>query len=160
MQRLFLSLAVLVVGAATLVAQEIPFRIDPSTDFSRFKTYKWVHTDHESYPVDPKIIEATDAELARKGLKKTDSDVADAFLCYHSYFGTEKFYRYHSEGEGSPTGPYVFTIQTGEVAIDMYDSSSKKLIWRNTADINPKAKPKHITKAVSKLLKNYPPKKV
>ena len=77
------------------------------------------------------------------------------FICYHSNFGTEKFSKYGSEFEGT----YMFTIQTGQVAIDMYDAPTKKLVWRNTADINPKARPKDIAKALSKLLKNYPPKK-
>ena len=47
----------------------------------------------------------------------------------------------------------------------MYDSAKKELVWRGVASktIDPKAKPekqqKKITKAVDKLLKNYPPKK-
>jgi hypothetical protein len=47
----------------------------------------------------------------------------------------------------------------------MYDSAKKDLVWRGTATktIDPKAKAekqqKNITKAVTKLLKNYPPKK-
>jgi hypothetical protein len=47
----------------------------------------------------------------------------------------------------------------------MYDSAKKDLVWRGTASktIDPKDKPekqqKNITKAVTKLLKNYPPEK-
>jgi hypothetical protein len=47
----------------------------------------------------------------------------------------------------------------------MYDSAKKELVWRGVASktIDPKAKPEkqqnNITKAVDKLLKNYPPKK-
>jgi hypothetical protein len=45
----------------------------------------------------------------------------------------------------------------------MYDSAQKELVWRGTASktLDPKAKPdkkqKNISKAVAKLLKNYPP---
>jgi hypothetical protein len=45
----------------------------------------------------------------------------------------------------------------------MYDPKSKQLVWRGVASktLDPKAKPekkqKNITKAVTKLLKKYPP---
>ena len=137
MQKPNLLLVGLFLLGVVAVAQDASFRIDPSTDFSKYRTYKWVHAlkgNHATYPVDPQVTEALDAELPQKGLKKTDSDAADLLICYHSNFGTEKFNRYNSEFEGT-------------------------LVWRNTADINPKARPKDIAKAVSKLLKNYPPKK-
>lgn len=154
-----LSVGLFVISATLAVAQDVPFRIDPTTDFSKYRSYKWVHTDHATYPVDAQIMESLDAELAMKGLRRTDSGATDAFFCYHSNFGTEKVHTYHTEGEAAASPDTFFTVQFGEVAVDMYDSSTKKLIWRNTADINPKSKPKHIKKAVSKLLKNYPPKK-
>jgi hypothetical protein len=46
----------------------------------------------------------------------------------------------------------------------MYDSATKQLVWRGVASktLDPKAKPekkdKNVTKAVQKLLKNFPPK--
>ena len=55
------------------------------------------------------------------------------------------------------------TIYVGQLDIDMYESAKKELVWRGTASktIDPKAKPdkqqKNLTKAVAKLLKNYPP---
>jgi hypothetical protein len=57
------------------------------------------------------------------------------------------------------------TIYIGQLGVDMYESAKKDLVWRGVASktIDPKAKPekqqKNITKAVEKLLKNYPPKK-
>jgi hypothetical protein len=57
------------------------------------------------------------------------------------------------------------TIYVGQLALDLYDSSKKELVWRGVASktIDPQAKPekrqKNITKTVTKLLKNYPPKK-
>lgn len=155
----FLFVMLFGIGAGGAIAQDVPFHVDPNTDFSKYKTYKWVHNDHEAYPVDAQIGAAVDAELERKGLRKTDADNADAFFCYHSNFGTEKMHKYHMEGEAAANPDMFLTVQTGEVAIDMYDSATKKLIWRNTTKIDPKAKPQHINKAVSKLLEKYPPKK-
>jgi hypothetical protein len=45
----------------------------------------------------------------------------------------------------------------------MYDSAHRDLVWRGVASksLDPKAKPekqqKNLTKAVAKMLKNYPP---
>ena len=56
------------------------------------------------------------------------------------------------------------TLYVGSLALDMYDSSKKQLVWRGVATktLDPKAKPdkreKNLQKATAKLLKNYPPK--
>jgi hypothetical protein len=56
------------------------------------------------------------------------------------------------------------TIYTGQLALDMYDQSTKTLVWRGVASktLDTKAKPekreKNLAKAVTKLLKNYPPR--
>jgi hypothetical protein len=55
------------------------------------------------------------------------------------------------------------TIIVGQLDLDMYDREGKDLVWRGTATktLDPKAKPekrtKNLKKAVTKLLKNYPP---
>ena len=152
-----LFVGLLVAGVAA-IAQD-SFRIDPSTDFSKFKTYAWdqsKNTDRVTNQADAQVRDALQTELAKKGLTKTDSDAAHLLICYHSNFGTEQIRRYTIyEGEGS----YAWTIKTAQVAVDIFDSSTKKLIWHNIADLNPKAKPQHIAKAVANLLKDYPPKK-
>jgi hypothetical protein len=57
------------------------------------------------------------------------------------------------------------TIYVGQLGVDMYESAKQDLVWRGTANktLDPKAKPekqqKNLTKAVNKLLRNYPPKK-
>jgi len=154
----FLFVGLLLVGVTATVAQDSPFRLDPSIDFSKFKTYAWdqsPNSERATNQADAQVTEALEAELARKDLRKADSD-ANLLICYHSNFGTKEIKRYTMyQGESS----YAWTVKTGEVAVDMFDASTKKLVWHNTADLNPKAKPQHITKAVSNLLKDYPPKK-
>ena len=55
------------------------------------------------------------------------------------------------------------TVYVGQLDLSMYDPKSKQLVWRGVASktLDPKAKPekkqKNITKAVTKLLKKYPP---
>ena len=150
----FLFVGFLVVGAMAVAAQD---RVDRNTDFSKYKSYKWVSSKgaHGGMdPVDAQIAEALDTELARTGLAKTDSDAADLLLCYHSAVGEKTFSKYQSEW-----GSSWFTIDANQVAVEMYDSSTKNLVWRNTGYISSNSKPQDIAKAASKLLKDYPPKR-
>ena len=63
----------------------------------------------------------------------------------------------------STTTGSTSTIYVGQLVLDMYDSVNRDLVWRGVASktLDPKAKPdkqeKNLTKAVKKLLKNYPP---
>jgi Domain of unknown function (DUF4136) len=176
-----LGLSVLALGSA--VAQDIRYNFDKDTDFSKFKTYKWVELKGATQMndiVDKDIKAAIDTELATKGLTKTEDDSADLYIGYQGDIGQEKqFTSYDSSwgygpgwyGRGWYGGPstsvtsgQTSTIYTGQLALDIYDSTHKDLIWRGVASktLDLKAKPekqqKNINKAVAKLLKNYPPK--
>ena len=56
-------------------------------------------------------------------------------------------------------------INSGQVVLDMYDTSTKHLVWRGMVSktLDSKAKPeqqqKNIAKAADKLIKKYPPNK-
>lgn len=184
MRKFGFILALLVISATTALAQDVRYNFDSSADFSKFKTYKWVDikgSDHTNQLVEKQIQTALDAELAKKGLTKTDADTADLLIGYQTAVGTEKQFTSYNTGWGygpgwgggwygggmssTTTTGSTSTIYIGQLAVDMYDSAHKDLVWRGTASktIDPKAKPekqqKNIAKAVEKLLKNYPPKK-
>jgi hypothetical protein len=174
------SVALLLCGS--VVSQDVRYNFDKNTDFSKFKTYKWVPIKDAQQPndlVDKQIKDALDTELATKGLSKTDSDSADLYIGYQTAIGQEKQFTsyssdwgygpgwgrggwYGSPGGGMTTGQ-TSTIYTGQLALDMYDPKGHDLVWRGVASktIDTKAKPekqtKNLAKAVKKLLKNYPP---
>jgi hypothetical protein len=172
-----------VVSASTLIAQDVRYNFDQSADFSKYKTYKYVPIK-DATPVndlvDKQIKDQLDAQLSQKGLTKTDGDTADLFVGYQVNIGQEKqFSSYSSDfgygpgwgrgwyggGGSSMTTGQTSTIYTGQLAVDMYDSAGKDLVWRGTVSktMDPKAKPdkqqKNLTKAITKLFKNYPPVK-
>jgi hypothetical protein len=120
------------------------------------------------------------AELATKGLTQVTEDSANLYVGYQAGIGQEKeftsyssdwgygggWYRggwYGGAGGMSTTSGQTSTIYIGQLAVDMYDSANHNLVWRGVASktIDPKAKPekqeKNLKKAVTKLLKNYPP---
>lgn len=186
MKRLFLfALVLLVVGASSAWAQDVRYNFAKDAKFSDYKTYKWVEikgSDHPNQLVDNQIRAALEAEMATKGLTKTDSDNADLYIGYQTAIGTEKQFNSYSTGWGygpgwgggwyrggyggmgsTTTSGSTSTIYVGQLVLDMYEVPEKKLVWRGTVSktIDPKAKPekqqKNLQKAMAKLLKNYPP---
>src|SRR5215469_15210365 len=93
-----ISLVALALGAAW--AQDVRYNFDKKTDFSKFKTYKWVTIkDAQTVNgiVDKNIKEAVDTQLAMKGLTKTEGDSADVLVAYQPAVGQEKeFSSYNS----------------------------------------------------------------
>jgi hypothetical protein len=179
---LMLAPALLLAGAVTTFAQDIRYNFDKQTNFAQFKTYKWVTLKGAQPPnelVDQQIKSAIDSELATKGLMRTDADTADLYVGYQAAVDTEKQYTSFDTGWGYGPGWYgggwyggggmstttgeTSTIYIGQLAVDMYNSSAKALVWRGVASrtLDTKAKPekrqKNLSKAVTKLFKNYPP---
>jgi hypothetical protein len=178
----FIWLALLVMIAGSALGQDVRYNFDKEANFSKFKTYKWVAIKGANPVddlVDKQIKDAFDAQLAQKGLTKVDSDTADLFIGYQTAVGTEKQFTsydmggwgygpgwgrggWYGGGGGMTTGQ-TSTIYTGQLALDMYDSSKHDLVWRGVASktLDPKAKPekreKNLNKAAAKMLKKYPP---
>ena len=185
MKKVFaFATALFLAASANALAQDVRYNFDKEAKFESFKSYKWVAIKGAasvSDLVDKQIKEAIDAELAKKGLSKTDADSADLYIGYQAAVDQEKEYTSFTSGGGgwgygpgygggwyggggmSTTTGSTSTIYKGQVALDMYASGAKALVWRGTASktINPKAKPekqqKNLAKAAAKLLKNYPP---
>jgi len=180
---LFLSSLGILLAATAAIGQDVRYNFDKNADFSHFKTYKWViikDAPTANELVAKQIRDAVDKELATKGLTKIDDDSANLFIGYQAGVGQEKeftsfssdwgygggWYRggwYGPGGGMSTTTGSTSTIYVGRLAVDMYDSANRNLVWRGVASktLDPKAKPekqqKNLAKAVKKLLKNYPP---
>ena len=85
-----LSAVLLLMTASTLFAQDVRYNFDKNADFTKFKTYKWVdlkEAQKVSDLVDKQIKDTMDAELAAKGLTKTDADSADLYIGYQAAVG-------------------------------------------------------------------------
>jgi len=181
MKRLIAFSSLLLLVASSALAQDVRYNYDKSANFAGFKTYKWVvikGAAQLSDLPDRQVKAAVDAELAKKGLTKTDGETADLFIGYQAGVGQEKQYTsfdtgwgygpgwhgggWYGGGGGMSTGT-TSTIYVGQLALDMYSTSPKTLVFRTVASktLDTEAKPekqqKNLTKAVTKMLKNYPP---
>jgi len=164
-------LAIALLAGQVGAAQDVKYNFMPGTDFSKFHTYKWVTIEGGAHPnqiVDAQIKQAVDSQLAAKGLTKTDSDKADLYIGYQIALDQEKQWNAFGTGGmrwGGGMGTATSsTITNGSLVLDMYDPSTKQLVWTGNATKtldpsgNQEKNQKNLDKAMQKLLKNYPPK--
>ena len=165
-------MTVLLLTAGSVAAQDVHYNFMPGTDFSKFHTYKWVTIEGGAHPnqiVDAEIKQAVDSQLAAKGLTKVDGDKADLYVGYQIAVDQEKQWNAYGMGGGLRWGGGMAsatqsTLNVGTLAVDMYDPTTKQLVWtgKATKAIDPSSNQeknmKNLNKAMQKLLKNYPPK--
>ena len=168
--QLGLAMGLILLVCGSTLAQDVSTDSMPGTDFSKYHTYKWVPIQGASYPnqiLDAQIKGSIDSQLAAKGLKKTDGEQADLFIGYQVSIDQQKQWNAYSTGGlrwgggmGSATSS---TINIGTLVLDIYDPTTKQLVWTGratkTIDANnsQEKKQKNLDKAMAKLLKNYPP---
>jgi hypothetical protein len=165
---LALVVALPLVTAGTLTAQDVSYNFMPGTDFAKYRTYKWVNVGraHPDQIMDAEIKQSVDAQLVSRGMTKTDSDKADLYICYQTAVNQEtQWDAWGSRAFGMGTGSWTSsTISVGTLVLDIYDPGTKQLVWtgRATKTIDPGSNHekhmKNLDKAIAKLLKNYPPK--
>jgi hypothetical protein len=93
--------------------------------------------------VQKQITDTINAELAKKGLTKTDSDTAVLLIGYQTAVGTEKQFTSYNTGWGygpgwgggwcggggmTTTTGSTSTIYIGQLDLDMYSSTDKDLV--------------------------------
>ena len=176
--RLSLVSGLLLMSCVAASAQDIKFNYLQGTDFSKYRTYKWVQIPNVQYPnsiMDDQIKRAIDAQLATKGLSKTE-DNPDLYVTYQVAVSQEKQWNAYSTGGDywgwggwggwggmQTTTATSKTINIGTLNCDFYDVSTKKQIWRGEASKtlgsgkDPKKVEKNLNKAMAKLFKKYPP---
>jgi hypothetical protein len=168
------ALAVFALGATAALAQDVNVNYVPGTDFSGYKSYKWVEIQGAEKPdqiLDTQIKQAIDKALAAKGFTKAPGDTADLAIGYQVALTQQQQWNTYSTGGygarryGGGMGTATSTtINIGTVALDMYDASAKELVWKGQAsktvssEKDPEKRQKNIDKAMAKLLKDFPPK--
>lgn len=169
----------LLFGGALAAAQDVRYNYLQGTDFSRYRTYRWVKVPGVQYPnqiLDGQIKQAIEAQLSTKGLSKTEGDDADLYVAYQLAIDQEKQWNAFSSGGDhwgwggwggwggmSTTTVTSSTINVGTLNLDIYEVATKKQIWRGEAtktvkrQKDPQKLQKNLDKAMAKMLKNYPP---
>jgi hypothetical protein len=168
------AIAALAAGAGAALAQDVNVNYVPGTDFTKYKTYKWVEIQGAEKPdqiLDTQIKQAIDKAMAAKGLTKAAGDTADLAIGYQVALTQQQQWNAYSTGGygarryGGGMGTATSTtINIGTVALDMYDAAAKELVWKGQAsktvsnEKDPEKRQKNLDKAMAKLLKDFPPK--
>jgi hypothetical protein len=168
--KIAVLLALTLMACTAVMAQDVRYNFMPGTDFSKFHTYKWINIQGGSHPnqiVDAEIKQAVDSQLAAKGLTKTEDDKADLYIGYQIAVDKEKQWNAFSMGGigwGGGMGTATSsTIDIGTLVLDMYDPTTKQLVWTGNAtktidpSSNEEKNQKRLDKAMEKLLKHFPP---
>ena len=171
MIRVGMGLVFAILACGLTLAQDVTTNSMPGADFNKYHTYKWVPIDGAVQPnqiVDAQIKQSVDAQLAGKGLTRTDGEKADLLIGYQVSISQSKEWNAYSTGGlrwgGGMASAQQSTISTGTLVLDMYDPAGKQLVWtgRVSKTLDPSAnqgkKQKNLDKAMQKLLKNFPPK--
>jgi hypothetical protein len=150
-------------------AQQTTFNFMPGTNFSQFRTFKWVAIPGGAHPdqiMDQEIQNAVVSQLTSKGLTQTQDDNADLYVGYQVAVDQEKQWNavgmggWRFGGMGSATSS---TITNGTLVIDVYEVANKQLVWtgRGTKTMSPSKNQQknmdNLNKAIAKIMKNYPP---
>lgn len=179
-KRLVIGMLAVLLAPALILAQKVSHDYDKTANFASFKTYAQKDgTKVGQELIDARIVAAIDAQMAAKGLTKSDTN-PDLFVVYHVAFDKQKDISTFSSGYGGGYGPYgwgygggwaggsstttVRDILVGTLVIDLADAKKGQLAWRGmgvkeiNTTANPEKRDKSINEAVKKIFKNYPPK--
>jgi len=157
------------IGVCLLMAAVVT-DYDHSVDFPRYKTYSWLQVQAPDSIWEDRIRHAVDSELVAKGwtlASAGDASVA-AFSSTHTQPVMNTFYdgfgggwRWRGFGGIGMATTTVEKVPVGTLVLDIFDSESKKLIWRGKVSEALSEKPekdeKKLEKAISEMFKHFPP---
>src|SRR5712675_2355190 len=167
-----IGLMFLFAGVAS--AQQVKTDYDRGTNFAQYKTYSWENVKTKD-PLDAdRIKNPFNAALAAKGWTQVDSggDVSIVAMeithnqqtlntLYDGFGGGWGWRRFGGGGFGEATTT-TETYKVGTLVVDLFDTKTKKLLWRGTSSDtlsnNSEKNIKNLDKGVEKLFKQFPPK--
>jgi hypothetical protein len=182
-ERALLILCMSVVLCCSSTAQKVKTGHDKTADFSKYQTYTWILPETPSTRplLREHVIGSVDDELKQKGLQRVeqggdltvfasggigfDSNLPTGAPVFPSRGGAPVAMDSTMwSGAGVSTGSSGPYVPEGTLGVDLVDREANKLVWRGTVtekfDIDKKIEAvKRLSKAISKLFKDFPPKK-
>ena len=132
------AIAFVLLMCASAAAQDVKYNYAMGTNFSKYKTYKWVDVPRENHPdqiADQQIRTAIETTLGTKGFTKATGDAADMLIAYQIAVNQERQWNaYGGMGpalrrDGHATSSTI-NINTG---LRRFDAAAKRQIWTGDA---------------------------
>ena len=170
---------VLLFAAAGSARDKISVAYAKGVNFTQFKTYAWAEHGAVAHPMlAADIVGAIDQELGARGLQKVTSNPDLIVQIYGSIDDDLTMYSndpiYGGTGgippfDPSMTGPTfvgfygntTVTLHKGQMAVDLIDAKTRKLVWRALATDSvsahdPEKLVEEVNGAISRMFKEYP----
>lgn len=124
---------VLVLAAAGCRSISIDTDHDKSFDFKRLRTFDYLAapTSARTAQTDPSLLDMIAAELTARGLQPTKQNPDLLIAVHRSIEGQLNTRGFGYEEIGGRLHPY--TYQEGSLVVDLIDATSKRTVWRGTA---------------------------
>jgi hypothetical protein len=171
MQSLFKrALPVAAVLAVAAFAVEVKTDYDHKADFGKYRTYSWLHVKASDPLWEDRIAGAVDSQLGARGWTKVASGGEATVAAIGTTRNEPTFTTFYNgmpgwgwRGWGTTTATTTVDYdRVGTLVVDVFDSASKKLIWRGVASDTLSSKPekndKKLDEATEKMFKDFPPK--
>jgi hypothetical protein len=159
--------------AAGAFAENVKTDYDRAADFNLYKTYSWenVHTENPLWV--SRIKGAVNSALAARGWTEVKSGGKASIMAmemtrshqtlntfYDSFGGGWGWRGWFGGGFGDSTTTEE-TYEVGTLVVDLFDSNTKKLIWRGSVSDTLSDKSdkniKNLDKGVDKMFEHFPP---
>jgi hypothetical protein len=171
MQRLPFTVAMALICTVSVFAQDVNTHYDRAADFNKYKTYSWTKVQTDDVLWGGHTKEAVNSALAAKGWNEVETGGDVTIIAMEMTKKRNTLDTYYGDfqggwgwrwGGGFPDAPTTEdTYRIGTLVVDMFDSNSKKLIWRSSASEALSSKSdkniKKLDRAVQKMLAHFPP---
>ena len=166
-------LGIMFLFADVSMAQQVKTDYDRGANFAQYKTYSWEHVKTKDPLFVDRIKSAVNAALAARGWTQVESggDVSIVAIqvttnqetlntFYNGFGGGWGWRRFGGGGFGEATTT-TETYTVGTLVVDLFDSRTKKLLWRgassDTLSNNSDKNIKNLDKGVEKMFRQFPP---
>jgi Domain of unknown function (DUF4136) len=162
-RHMITALALAVLTAGVVYAQHVTTDSDPAAPFATYKTYAWTPGTASAISLtEQRIHDGVNAQLQGKGMTQVDSN-PNVFVATH--VTTKTVPQIIADGFGPwGFGGGMATVQTyteGSLIVDLYDATTRKMVWRGvataTVSSSPEKNASKIDKSLMKMFERYPP---
>ena len=153
-----------------LFAADVSTDYNHHADFGRYHTYSWIGVKAGNGLWQQRIQSAIDQQLESKGWRKVESGGDAAVSAFGRVTEQDNLQTFYDgfpgwgwrgwAGIGTATTT-VIPERVGNLTVDIFDGSTKQMIWRGQASDVLSSKPekndKKMDEAVSKMFDHFPP---
>ncbi len=166
-KTIVLSIAMVMLSTIASTAQTVKTDYDRSANFRQYKTYSWANVKATDPLWVDRIKSSVESALAAKGLTKVETggdmsitamEITQNQQTLNTFYNGFGGWRWGGLGDATTT---TETYKVGTLVVDLFDTQTKKLVWRGSASDTLSDKSdkniKNLNKGVDKMFKHFPP---